>query len=199
VPIEEVAGTVAELVKAGKVRYFGLSEASAATIRRAHAVHPLAAVQSEYSLWSREPETQVLPLLEELGIGFVAYSPLGRGFLAGAFAQQPQFSDADFRRTHPRFQPEALRRNAALVEALAQIGAPSGLSPAQLALAWLLSRKPPVVPIPGTRRRSRLEENLRAAEVTLGHEDLQRIEQAVSAHPVLEERYAPRELGMVNL
>jgi aryl-alcohol dehydrogenase-like predicted oxidoreductase len=140
----------------------------------------------------------VLPLLEELGIGFVAYSPLGRGFLAGAFSGHGGFSDDDFRRTHPRFQPEALQRNAALVEALTQIGSPRGLTPAQLALAWLLSRRPWIVPIPGTRRRSRLDENLQAAHIALTAEELQRIEQAVADHPIQEQRYAARELSMVD-
>jgi aryl-alcohol dehydrogenase-like predicted oxidoreductase len=198
VPIEEVAGAVAALVKAGKVRYFGLSEASADTIRRAHAVHPVAALQSEYSLWSREPESQVFPVLEELGVGFVAYSPLGRGFLAGAFAARSAIAEGDFRRNQPRFQPQALRRNAALVEALEQIGRPRGLTPAQLALAWLLSRRPWIVPIPGTTRPSRLDENLHASEIELSASDLQRIEMAVAEHPVQEQRYAPRELSMVD-
>lgn len=161
VPIEDVAGAVADLVKAGKVKHFGLSKAGTATIRKAHAVHPVAALQSEYSLWSKDPEREILPLVEELGIGFVAYSPLGRGFLTGAFGADTKFIDDDFRRTNPRFQADALRKNVALVDALKDIARGKNVTPGQLALAWLLVQKPWVVPIPGTRKRERLEENSR--------------------------------------
>jgi aryl-alcohol dehydrogenase-like predicted oxidoreductase/short-subunit dehydrogenase len=176
VPIKDVAGAVGELVKAGKVKHFGLSESSAATIRKAHAVYPVTAVQSEYSLWSREPEAEVLPLLEELGIGFVAYSPLGRGFLTGAFSADTKFADNDFRGGNPRFQADAMRNNIALVEAVEKIAARKGATPAQLALAWLLARKPWIVPIPGTRRLSRLEENIGAANLALDDSDNEAIE-----------------------
>jgi aryl-alcohol dehydrogenase-like predicted oxidoreductase len=199
VPIEDVAGAVGELVKAGKVNHFGLSEASAATIRRAHAVHPVTAVQSEYSLWSRDPQSEVLPILEELRIGFVAYSPLGRGFLTGAIRAGTQFADDDFRKRNPRFQADALQKNAALVDALREIGARKNATPGQLALAWLLARKPWIVPIPGTRRHSRLEENIGSAEVVLTSEDLDMIETATASHAVQEERYDERELEMVNI
>jgi aryl-alcohol dehydrogenase-like predicted oxidoreductase len=199
VPIEDVAGAVADLVKAGKVKHFGLSEAGVSTIRRAHAVHPVAALQSEYSLWSRDPEAEILPALEELRIGFVAYSPLGRGYLTGAFSAQTQFSENDFRRTVPRFQTEALRKNAALIEALTRIAGRKGATPGQLALAWLLAQKPWIVPIPGTRKRERLEENIAAAELALSATDLEEIEDAVAAHPVEGQRYDERGLAMVNL
>jgi aryl-alcohol dehydrogenase-like predicted oxidoreductase len=199
VPIEEVAGTVRDLIRAGKVRHFGLSEASAATIRRAHAVQPVTAVQSEYSLWSREPEAAVLPALEELGIGFVAYSPLGRGFLTGAFTQNAQLEAGDFRKNHPRFQEAALQQNQALVESIKLIGQRLHASPGQLALAWLLARKPWIVPIPGTRRRERLEENLAATELALTPEDLAAIETVASAHPAQGARYSPEGMAMVNL
>ncbi len=199
VPIEEVAGAVSELVRAGKVKHFGLSEASAATVRRAHAVHPVTALQSEYSLWSREPEAEVLPALEELQIGFVPYSPLGRGFLAGAFSADTKFADDDFRKRNPRFQADALKKNGALLDALKKIGAAKGATPGQLALAWLLAQKPWIVPIPGTRKRSRLEENNGAAEVNLTAEDLKQIEAAVDSHVVQGARYDEGQLRMVNL
>lgn len=199
VPIEDVAGAVGELIRAGKVKHFGLSEASAATIRRAHAVQPVAAVQSEYSLWTRDPEVQVLPALEELGIGFVPYSPLGRGFLTGAFTNSAQLSQEDLRRRHPRFQQTALQKNLALVERLKAIGEPLHASPGQLALAWLLARKPWIVPIPGTRHRARLEENLAAGGLRLSEDDLRAIEEAVRTHPVEGQRYDSAGLSMVNL
>lgn len=199
VPIEDVAGAVADLIKAGKVRHFGLSEASAATIRRAHAVHPVAALQTEYSLWTRDPEPQILPALEELGIGFVAYSPLGRGFLTGAFTDRSQLAARDLRRNHPRFQEAALKHNLALVESLKTIGKRVAATPGQVALAWLLAQKPWIVPIPGTRKRSRLEENIAAADISLSSADLRAIEEAVSAHPVQGTRYDQTGLAMVNI
>jgi aryl-alcohol dehydrogenase-like predicted oxidoreductase len=199
VPIEEVAGAVGELIKAGKVRHFGLSEAGAATIRRAHAVQPITALQSEYSLWSRDPEGGVLPVLEELGIGFIPYSPLGRGFLTGTLTDSAQLDEGDFRRNHPRFQEAALQQNRGLVESLKVIGERLHASPAQLALAWLLAQKPWIVPIPGTRRLSRLEENIAAAQITLTAADLAAIEETVRAHPVQGQRYDAAGLAMVNL
>jgi aryl-alcohol dehydrogenase-like predicted oxidoreductase len=199
VPIEDVAGAVGELIEAGKVKHFGLSEASATTIRRAHAVHPVTAVQSEYSLWSREPEAEVLPVLEELGIGFVPYSPLGRGFLTGAFSADTTFADNDFRKRNPRFQAEALQNNLALVDALKNIARKKGATPGQLALAWLLAQKPWIVPIPGTRKRTRLEENIGAAELSLTASDLKVIETAIGAHTIQGQRYDESGLTMVNL
>jgi len=199
VPIEDVAGAVADLVKAGKVKYFGLSEASAATIRKAHAVHPVAAVQSEYSLWSRDPEKEVLPVLEELEIGFVPYSPLGRGFLAGAFSAQSTFGAGDFRSSHPRFQAGALQKNLSLIDTLKAIAAAKNATPGQLALAWLLAKKPWIVPIPGTRKRARLEENIAAAELSLTPGDIQAIESAVSANTIEGRRYSDQEMTMLNL
>ncbi len=199
VPIEDVAGAVADLIKAGKVGHFGLSEASAPTIRRAHAVQPVTVVQSEYSLWSRDPEAEVLPALEELGIGFVPYSPLGRGFLTGAFSTDTKFAADDFRAGNPRFTAEALKKNAALVETLKAIAGPKGATPGQLALAWLLARKPWIAPIPGTRKRSRLEENIGAVSLNLEEADLAAIEAAVESNKVEGQRYRDNELSMVNL
>jgi aryl-alcohol dehydrogenase-like predicted oxidoreductase len=199
VPIEDVAGAVADLIKAGKIKHFGLSEAGAATIRRAHAVQPVTAVQSEYSLWTRDPEPEILPTLEELGIGFVPYSPLGRGFLTGAFTASTQLAANDFRRSQPRFSEAAMQQNLALVESLRAIGSRVGATPAQLALAWLLAQKPWIVPIPGTRTRARLEENNAAVNVRLTPEDLHAIENAVRAHPVQGQRYDAVGLAMVNL
>jgi aryl-alcohol dehydrogenase-like predicted oxidoreductase len=199
VPIEDVAGTVGDLIKAGKVKHFGLSEASAATIRKAHSVHPVTAVQSEYSLWSRDPEKEVLPVLEELGIGFVPYSPLGRGFLTGAFSTETKFADNDFRKHNPRFQADALQKNVALVDALKDIASQKGATPAQLALAWLLAQRSWIAPIPGTRKRSRLEENIGAADLVLSAADLQKIEAAVGDNAVEGKRYGEHELTMVNL
>jgi aryl-alcohol dehydrogenase-like predicted oxidoreductase len=198
VPIEEVAGAVADLVKAGKVKHFGLSEAGTDTIRRAHAIHRVAAVQSEYSLWTRDPEKQLLPTLEELGIGFVPYSPLGRGFLTGAVTADTIFDPSDYRNTQPRFAAEARQQNLQLVEAFAAIAARKKIAPAQLALAWLLAQKPWIVPIPGTRKRSRLEENIGAVDVTLTGEDLATIASVMASHGVARGRYAERELAMVN-
>lgn len=199
VPIEEVAGAVGDLVKAGKVKYFGMSEAGAATIRKAHAVHPVAAVQSEYSLWTRDPETNILPTLEELGIGFVPYSPLGRGFLAGAFGADAQFAASDFRSRNPRFQADAIRKNQPLVESLRELAADKGATPAQLALAWLLAQRQWLAPIPGTTKRSRLEENIKAADIVLTPADIAEIEKAVAAHAVEGGRYNENELKMVNI
>jgi len=189
VPIEDVAGTVADLIAEGKVGHFGLSEAGAATIRRAHAVQPVAALQSEYSLWWREPEEEILPLLEELGIGFVPFSPLGRGFLTGKIDDKTSFADGDFRNLVPRFTPEARRANRALVDRIAEIAAAREATPAQVALAWLLARRPWIVPIPGTTKRHRLEENLGAAEVALGPDDLRDIEDALAGIAVQGARY----------
>jgi aryl-alcohol dehydrogenase-like predicted oxidoreductase len=189
VPIEEVAGTVRDLIHAGKVRYFGLSEAGVQTIRRAHAVQAVTAVQSEYSLWWREPEQEILPALAALGIGFVPFSPLGRGFLTGRIDASTQFDPADFRNVVPRFSPEARAANRRLVELLTQIAHRKGATPAQLALAWLLSRQPWIVPIPGTTRLERLEENLAAIRIELTAEDLREIDAALARVPVQGERY----------
>lgn len=189
VPIEEVAGAVKDLIQEGKVKHFGLSEAAARTIRRAHAVCPVTAVQYEYSLWWRRPEADVLPACEELGIGFVAYSPLGKGFLTGQIDEHTQFDPSDIRNRIPRFTPEARRANLALVELLRQIAERKGATPAQIALAWLLAQRPWIVPIPGTRRLERLEENIAAADVELTPEDLQAIERALSQIPILGARY----------
>ena len=198
VPIEEVAGTVGELIRAGKVRHFGLSEAGPSTIRRAHAVQPVSALQSEYSLWWREPEREVLPTLEALGIGFVPFSPLGRGFLTGKIDEHTTFEANDFRNTVPRFSVEARKANKALVEVLTSIATPRGLSAAQLALAWLLAKKPWIVPIPGTTRLARLEENIAAANVQLSAEDVAQIEAAAARIPVQGERYPAEMSRMVG-
>ncbi|MCE4373626.1 aldo/keto reductase [Xanthomonas hortorum] len=198
VPIEEVAGTVKELIAEGKVKHFGLSEAGADTIRRAHAVQSVTALQSEYSLWWREPEASVLPTLEELGIGFVPFSPLGKGFLTGAINAETQFSDDDFRDQVPRFAAEARQANQALVERIQAIAADKDATPAQVALAWLLSRKPWIVPIPGTTKLHRLEENLGGAAVTLSGEDLARIHQALDAVAIVGERYSPERQKLVG-
>jgi aryl-alcohol dehydrogenase-like predicted oxidoreductase len=189
VPIEDVAGAVKDLIREGKVRFFGLSEAGVQTIRRAHAIQPVAALQSEYSLWWREPETEVLPTLEALGIGFVPFSPLGRGFLTGAITQQTTFDSTDFRNTIPRFTPEARQANQVLVDRLGAIAARRQVTPAQIALAWLLTQKPWIVPIPGTTRLHRLEENIAAATVALSADDLREIDSALSAIPVQGARY----------
>ena len=177
VAIEEVVGVLAEFVQEGKVRHIGLSEASAATIRRAHAVHPITALQTEYSLWTRDAEADILPTLRELGIGFVAYSPLGRGFLTGTITSRDQLEEADFRTSHPRFQEDTLQQNLRLVEAVRGIADEKGVTPAQLALAWVLAKGPDVVPIPGTKRRRYLEDNVAAADVVLGDDDLARLEE----------------------
>src|SRR3954451_24038923 len=189
VPIEDVAGAVKDLIRDGKVKHFGLSEAAAQTIRRAHAVQPVAAVQSEYSLWWRKPEEEVLPTLEELGIGFVPYSPLGKGFLTGKIDENTKLDSADFRNTIPRFSPEARKANQALVDLLGEIARRKDATPAQLALAWLLARKPWIVPIPGTTRLHRLEENLGAAAVELTADDLRDIDAAASKIEVQGARY----------
>jgi aryl-alcohol dehydrogenase-like predicted oxidoreductase len=181
VPIEDVAGAVKELIHAGKVRHFGLSEAAADTIRRAHAVLPVAAIQSEYSLWTRDPEPEILPLCDELGIGFVPWSPLGQGFLTGKIPVNTEFDSADWRSRFPRFTPEAMQANQALVDLLNRIATRKQATPAQIALAWLLAQKPWIVPIPGTRRLDRVEENIGAADVTLTSDDLGEIEEAASA------------------
>jgi aryl-alcohol dehydrogenase-like predicted oxidoreductase len=189
VPIEDVAGAVGDLIKAGKVRHFGLSEAGAGTIRRAHAVQKVTALQSEYSLWWRKPEAEVLPLLEELGIGLVPYSPLGKGFLTGAVNAGTTFDSTDFRNLLPRFTPEARRANQALVDLLGTIAGRKQATPAQVALAWLLAQKPWIVPIPGTTSPARLEENLGAAAVTLAADDLREIEVAAGKITVQGDRY----------
>jgi aryl-alcohol dehydrogenase-like predicted oxidoreductase len=178
VPIEDVAGTVRDLIAEGKVKHFGLSEAGVRTIRRAHAVQPVTALQSEYSLWWREPEEEILPTLEELGIGFVPFSPLGKGFLTGKIDETTTFDSADFRNTVPRFSPENRKANQAVVELVGRIAARKNVTPAQLALAWVLAQKPWIVPIPGTTKLHRLEENLAAADVELTPEDLREIEDA---------------------
>ncbi len=189
VPMEEVAGTVKELIGAGKVRHFGLSEAGAASIRRAHAVQPVAALQSEYSLWWREPESEVLPTCEELGVGFVPFSPLGKGFLTGTIDANTSFDKDDFRTIVPRFSAEARQANQALVDLLGTIAAAKQATPAQIALAWLLARKPWIVPIPGTTKSHRLKENLGAAAVELSADDLGRIEAALAQIKVQGDRY----------
>ena len=189
VPIEDVAGAVKDLIQQGKVKHFGLSEAAAETIRRAHAVQPVAAVQSEYSLWTRKPEEKVLPALEELGIGFVPYSPLGKGFLTGKIDENTTFDSTDFRAILPRFAPEARKANQALVDLLADIGKRKNATPAQIALAWLLAQKPWIVPIPGTTKQHRLEENIGAASVELSPDDLRDIDRAASQITVRGARY----------
>jgi aryl-alcohol dehydrogenase-like predicted oxidoreductase len=193
VPIEDVAGTVKSLIEEGKVKYFGLSEAGARTIRRAHAVQPLTAVQSEYSLWTRTPEKEVIPALEELGIGFVPYSPLGKGFLTGKMNEKTTFDSTDFRSVLPRFTPEALKANQALVDLLGRIGQQKKATPAQVALAWLLAQRPWIVPIPGTTKLERLNENIGAVSVELTPDDLREIENAASKITVQGTRY-PEEL-----
>jgi aryl-alcohol dehydrogenase-like predicted oxidoreductase len=189
VPIEDVAGAVKELIQSGKVKHFGMSEAAAKTIRRAHAIQPVTAVQSEYSLWTRGPEAEVLPTLEELGIGFVPYSPLGKGFLTGKMNENTKFENSDFRKNLPRFTPEAMKANQALVDLLGQIAERKKATPAQIALAWLLAQKPWIVPIPGTTKLSRLEENIGGADVELTPGDLREIEIASSKIKVEGARY----------
>jgi aryl-alcohol dehydrogenase-like predicted oxidoreductase len=189
VPIEDVAGAVRDLIREGKVKHFGLSEAAAGTIRRAHAVQPITAVQSEYSMWTRDPEVEVLTTLEELGIGFVPFSPLGRGFLTGKMDAHTTFDGSDFRAGLPRFTPQALEANQALVDLLRMIGDRKGATPAQIALAWLLAQRPWIVPIPGTTKLERLHENLGAAEVELTSEDLAEIDLAASEIQVEGARY----------
>lgn len=191
VPIEDVAGTVKELIREGKVKHFGLSEAGEQTIRRAHAVQPVTALQSEYSLWWREPEKEILPTLEELGIGFVPFSPLGRGFLTGAISESTTFDSKDFRNIVPRFTPEARKANQALVDLLGEIASRKQVTRAQLALAWLLAQKPWIVPIPGTTKLHRLEENVGAAIVELTPDELRDIDRALARITVQGERYPP--------
>ena len=191
VPMEDVAGTVSELVRAGKVRHFGLSEAGAQSIRRAHAVQPVTAVQSEYSLWWRQPEAEVLPLCEELGIGFVPFSPLGRGFLTGTIDASTSFAQDDFRNLVPRFAPEARAANQTLVELLKSIASSKEATPAQIALAWLLAQKPWIVPIPGTTKVQRLKENVGAADLELSGADLRDIQGALARITVQGDRYPP--------
>jgi aryl-alcohol dehydrogenase-like predicted oxidoreductase len=189
VPIEDVAGAVKELIEAGKVKHFGLSEAPAEIIRRAHAVQPVTAVQSEYSLWWRTPEEEVLPTCEELGIGFVPYSPLGRGYLTGKIDEHTTFDSSDIRSRNPRFTPQAIKANQAVIDLLARIGAQKQATPAQIALAWLLAQKPWIVPIPGSRKIKRMEENIGAVNVNLTEDDLREIDNAISQITVLGDRY----------
>ena len=198
VPIEDVAGAVKDLIQEGKVKHFGLSEAGVQTIRRAHAVQPVTALQSEYSLWWREPEAEVLPTLEGLGIGFVPFSPLGKGFLTGAINANTNFDSTDFRNTVPRFTPEARKANQALVDLLGRIAARKRVTPAQIALAWLLAQKPWIVPIPGTTKLHRLDENLGAAGVGLTADELRDIENAISKVPVHGHRYSEQAERMID-
>jgi aryl-alcohol dehydrogenase-like predicted oxidoreductase len=198
VPIEDVAGAVADLVKAGKVLHFGLSEANGKTIRRAHAVLPVTAVQTEYSMWTRDSETDVIPTVEALGIGFVAYSPLGRGFLTGAVQDHTSFQANDYRAYLPRFSQAARGENLALVESLKEFGTRKNATVAQIALAWLLARKPWIVPIPGTRQRSRLNENLAATEVTFTADDLTQLDKILTSLPIVGSRYGEADLAMVD-
>jgi aryl-alcohol dehydrogenase-like predicted oxidoreductase len=199
VPIEDVAGAVKELIHEGKVKHFGLSEPGVQTIRRAHAVQPVTAIQNEYSLWWRKAEHEVLPLLEELGIGFVPYSPLGRGFLTGKMNENTTFDSTDFRNTLPRFTPEARKANQALVDLLGEIAKRKKATPAQIALAWLLAQKPWIVPIPGTTKLNRLEENIGAAEIELTRDDLREIESAASEINVQGARYPETLEAMTGL
>ncbi|MCA0315559.1 MAG: aldo/keto reductase [Candidatus Melainabacteria bacterium] len=199
VPIEEVAGAVAELIKEGKVKYFGLSEAGAETIRRAHAVQPVSAVQTEYSIWWRRPEEAVLPTVEELGIGFVPYSPLGRGFLTGKIGVDTKFDESDFRTKLPRFTAQALAANQELLDVLSELAKRKSASLSQIALAWLLARRPWIVPIPGTTKLARLQENNQAVQLELTPEDMAAIEEAASAVKILGERYPAELEKMTNI
>jgi len=199
VPIEDVAGAVKQLIQAGKVKHFGMSEAGAKTIRRAHAVQPLTALQSEYSLWWRKPEAEIIPTLEELGIGFVPYSPLGKGFLTGAIKESTTFENTDFRSTLPRLTPEALKTNQALIDLLGNVAKQKNATPAQIALAWLLAQKPWIAPIPGTTKLNRLEENIGALAVELTSDDLHRIDTAASNIKVEGARYPERLEKMTGL
>ena len=198
VPIEETVGAMGELVAAGKVCHLGLSEASAATIRRAHATHPISAVQSEYSLWTRDPEDEVLPALRELGIGFVPYSPLGRGFFTGQIRSLDDLPEDDWRRGNPRFQEDALRENLALADRVAELAAAIGATPAQLALAWVMAKGEDVVPIPGTKRPERLEENAAAADLALSEEQVGALDAAISAAAVRGSRYDESGMAMLG-
>src|SRR5438067_6203236 len=196
-PIEETVGAMKELVEQGKVRYLGLSEAAAGTIRRAHDVHPISALQTEYSLWTRDPEGEILPTIRELGIGFVAYSPLGRGFLSGQIQSPEDLPEDDFRRSNPRFQGENFQRNLDLVERVKEIASEKGVTPGQLAIAWLLHQGEDIVPIPGTKRRRYLEENVAAAEVSLSGEELSRIDEAAPMGAASGDRYP--DMSPVNI
>ncbi len=198
VPIEDVAGAVKDLIREGKVKHFGLSEAGVQTIRRAHAVQPVTALQSEYSLWWREPEAEIIPTLEELGIGFVPFSPLGKGFLTGKIDENTTFDSTDFRNTVPRFAPEARKANRALVDLLETIAQPKKATPAQIALAWVLAQKPWIVPIPGTTKLHRLQENVAAASIELSEGDLREIESATSEITVQGARYSEGAQRMIN-
>jgi aryl-alcohol dehydrogenase-like predicted oxidoreductase len=198
VPIEDVAGTIKELIEEGKVRHLGLSEAGVQTIRRAHKVQPVSALQSEYSLWWREPEAEILPLLEELGIGFVSFSPLGKGYLTGKIDESTTFDSADFRNTVPRFSPEARKANRALVELLEAIARKKGVKTAQIALAWVVAQKPWIVPIPGTTKVERVEENVRAASVELSQEDLREIDHATGQIQIEGARYSEASQRMID-
>jgi aryl-alcohol dehydrogenase-like predicted oxidoreductase len=198
VPIEDVAGTVGDLIREGKVRHFGLSEAGATTIRRAHAVQPVAALQSEYSLWWREPEAEILPTLEELGIGFVPFSPLGRGFLTGAIGADTKFESNDLRNSLPRFSEEARTANRKLVDLIAQIAARKQATPAQIALGWLLAQRPWIVPIPGTTKLNRLEENIQAAAIELGTDELAEITKVADSVEIEGARYSAAAQAMIN-
>jgi aryl-alcohol dehydrogenase-like predicted oxidoreductase len=199
VPIEDVAGAVKELIQAGKVKHFGMSEAGAKTIRRAHAVQPVTALQSEYSLWWKKPEAEIIPMLEELGIGFVPYSPLGKGFLTGAIKEDAKFDGTDFRSTLPRFTPEALKANQALIDVLGAIAKRKNATPAQIALAWLLAQKPWIVPIPGTTKLNRLDENIGAVALELTSDDLRDIDSAASKITIEGSRYPERLEKMTGL
>ncbi len=198
VPMEDVAGTVRDLIGEGKVRYFGLSEAGIANIRRAHAVQPVSALQSEYSLWWREPEEAIIPVLEELGIGFVPFSPLGKGFLTGAIDANTTFGDKDFRNSVPRLAPDARAANQPIVDAIARVAAGKGVTPAQIALAWVLARKPWMAPIPGTTKLHRLEENIAAVDIALTEEDMRHLETSVSAIAIQGDRYAPEHQARID-
>jgi aryl-alcohol dehydrogenase-like predicted oxidoreductase len=198
VPIEETVGAMAELVEAGKVRHLGLSEASSETIRRAHATHPLTAVQSEYSLWTREPEDDVLSTLRELGIGLVAYSPLGRGFLTGQIRSVADLPEDDWRRTNPRFQEEALQENLQLADRVTELAERRGITPAQLALAWVMAKGKDVVPIPGTKSPRRLEDNAAAAQIELSAEDIEELDHAISPEAVRGSRYPEEMMALLN-
>ncbi|MBV9050665.1 MAG: aldo/keto reductase [Solirubrobacterales bacterium] len=198
VPIEETVGAMGELVEAGKVRYIGLSEAGPETIRRAHATYPLTAVQSEYSLWTRDPEQEVLPTLRELGIGFVAYSPLGRGFLTGQIRSLDDLSEDDWRRTNPRFQEDALRENQRLADRVRELANEQDVTPAQLALAWVLSKGHQIVPIPGTKRVRYLEENAAADELELSADEIATLDEAISPEAVTGGRYADRDMALLG-
>ena len=198
VPVEEVAATVKALITEGKVRHFGMSEAGADAIRRAHAIQPLTALQSEYSLWWREPEQQLLPTLQELGIGFIPFSPLSKGFLTGAIDANSQFAADDFRHVVPRFASDMRQANQQLITALRQLATAKGVTPAQIALAWLLAQRPWIVPIPGTTKLHRLEENLAAASVGLAESELQQIEQQLLTLPIAGDRYPPARAALIN-